>query len=152
GYRLVGGEGKFCSGIDFADWVVVGNAVHKADGSTEPRFHLVSTKDVEIVDDWFTAGMRGTGSRTIRIKDAFIPEHRSVMTADLSRGTSPGALHHKDSPNYSVPFAVAQPFSLIGAPLGMARGAVDSMSESMTKKFGGMPPEQAGEQGAFFVR
>ena len=152
GYRLVGGEGRFCSGIDFADWVIVGNAVHRPDGTTEPRFLLVSTQDVEIVDDWFTAGMRGTGSRTIRVKDAFIPEHRTVLSADLMRGTSPGATHHKDAPNYSVPFAVAQPFSLIGAPLGMARSAVDTLAESLTKKFGAMPVEQASEQGALFVR
>jgi alkylation response protein AidB-like acyl-CoA dehydrogenase len=152
GYRITGAEGRFCSGIDFSSWVVVGNAVQRVAAPAEPRFLLVSMDDVDIVDDWFTAGMRGTGSRTIRIADAFVPEHRTVLTADLMKGLSPGARHHASAPHFSVPFPVGQPFSLIGAPLGMARGALDVLAESLTGKLASMLPEQAGEQGALFAR
>jgi alkylation response protein AidB-like acyl-CoA dehydrogenase len=151
GYRMTEGEGRFCSGIDHSDWVVLGNAVQRAEGP-EPRFLLVPRSDVEIVDDWFTAGMRGTGSKSIRVKDAFIPEHRTVLTAELMRGASPGAKLHAGSPSYSAPFPVAQPLSLIGAPLGMAQGALDAVRESLGRKLGAMSPEQAGEQGALFAR
>jgi 3-hydroxy-9,10-secoandrosta-1,3,5(10)-triene-9,17-dione monooxygenase len=152
GFRLTGGEGKFCSGIDFADWVVVGNAVQRADAPPEPRFFLIPKSSVEIVDDWFTTGMRGTGSRSIRVADAFIPEHRSMLVADMARGTTPGALLHARSPGYSVPFPIAQPFSLIGNPLGMAKGALDAFAQSVAKKLAGYAPEQVGEQGASFAR
>lgn len=151
GYRLTGAEGRFCSGVDFSDWVVVGNAVQRPDALPEPRFLLVPRQDIEIVDDWFTAGMRGTGSRTIRIADAFVPEHRTVLTGDLMKGASPGARHH-GAGHFSVPFAVGQPFSLIGAPLGMARGALDTLAASLGEKLSAMSPEQAGEQGALYVR
>jgi 3-hydroxy-9,10-secoandrosta-1,3,5(10)-triene-9,17-dione monooxygenase len=152
GFRMTGGEGRFCSGVDYSDWVVVGTAVDRGEGPPEPRFMLVPMSDVEIVDDWFTAGMRGTGSRSIRIADAFIPEHRTVPTPDLMRGTSPGAKLHAGSPTYSIPFPVAQPFSLIGAPLGMARSAVDMTAASSGKKLAAMKPEQQGEQGGLFAR
>ena len=152
GYRLTGGEGRFCSGVDYSDWVVVGATVDRGDGPPEPRFLLISMKDVEIVDDWFTAGMRGTGSRSIRIADAFVPEHRSCLTGDMMRGTSPGAKLHADSPIFGIPFPVAQPFSLVGAPLGIAQGALEAVAASTTKKLSAMKPEQMGEQGALFAR
>lgn len=151
GYRLVGGEGRFCSGIDHSDWVVVGNAVQRGDGPPEPRFFLVPVSDVEIVDDWFTAGMRGTGSRSIRIRDAFIPERRSIRIADMQKGETPGALY-LDRPGYKMPFNVAQPFSLVGAPIGMAKAALKSFADSLSKKLSAMPDEQVGEQSATFVR
>jgi alkylation response protein AidB-like acyl-CoA dehydrogenase len=152
GFRLTAGEGRFCSGIDFAGWVLVGNAVQRAQGPPEPRFLLVPRADVEIIDDWFTTGMRGTGSRSIRIADSFVPEHRTVAIADLSRGTAPGAALHSASPGYSAPFPVAQPFSLVGAPLGMARGALELLCESLSRKLASAPLEQAAEQGALFAR
>jgi alkylation response protein AidB-like acyl-CoA dehydrogenase len=123
GYRLVGGSGRFCSGIDFASWVIIGNAVVGDEGSPEPRFFVVPKTDVEVIDDWHAVGMRGTGSRSIRIGDAYIPEHRSVGIEALARGESPGAEFHQ-SPLYRVPFQLVAPFSIIGAPLGIARGAL----------------------------
>jgi alkylation response protein AidB-like acyl-CoA dehydrogenase len=152
GYRLTEGEGRFCSGIDFSRWVIVGNAIQREGAAPEPVFMLVSTQDVSIVDDWYTAGLRGTGSRSIRIADTFVPEHRVARAADLARGTSPGAQFHRDSPAYAVPFPVGQPFSLIGTPLGLAQGALDHFADSQRKRFAAMSPEQAGEQGALFAR
>ena len=152
GYRLTAGEGRFCSGIDFARWVIVGNAVQREDGSAEPVYLLIPTDELSIVDDWHTAGLRGTGSRSIRIADVFVPEHRAVRGADLNRGTSPGAQYHRGAPIYSVPFPVAQPFSLIGTPLGLARGALQNVLDGQRSRFAAMAPEQAGEQGALFAR
>jgi 3-hydroxy-9,10-secoandrosta-1,3,5(10)-triene-9,17-dione monooxygenase len=90
----------------------------------EPRFFVVPRQDIEVVDDWFSVGMRGTGSRSIRIRDAFVPEHRSVGVEALSTGAAPGAEFH-GAPLYRVPFQLVAPFSIIGAPLGIARGALD---------------------------
>ncbi len=152
GYRLTGGEGRFCSGIDFSRWVIVGNAVQREGAPPEPVYLLIPTRDTSVVDDWYTAGLRGTGSRSIRIPDAFVPEHRVVRAADLGRGTSPGAQFHRDSPAYSVPFPIGQPFSLIGTPLGLAQGALESFADSQRSRFAAMPVEQAAEQGALFAR
>jgi 3-hydroxy-9,10-secoandrosta-1,3,5(10)-triene-9,17-dione monooxygenase len=38
----------------------------------------VPTADLEVVDDWFTNGMRGTGSRSVRARDVFVPAHRTA--------------------------------------------------------------------------
>src|SRR5204863_62524 len=44
GYRMTEGEGRFCSGIDHSQWVVLGNAVQRPEGP-EPRFLLVPRSD-----------------------------------------------------------------------------------------------------------
>lgn len=151
GYRLAGGKGAFCSGIDFADWVIVGNGVKRADGSFEPRFFVIPRADIEVVDDWFTVGMRGTGSRTIRIDEAFIPRHRSVALSEMLTGTSPGAKLH-DGAIYRMPFADIAPFSIIGAPIGMARGAVEAFAEQLGHKLSSLGDAEIGEQSATFAR
>ena len=151
GYRLTGGAGRFCSGIDFASWVIVGNAVIAEGGKPEPRFFVVPRSEIEVVDDWFTAGMRGTGSRSIRIADTFIPQHRSIALQQMLDGTSPGAQFH-NTPLYRLPFVHIAPFSIIGAPLGMARGALATYSEALTKKLAGAPDLLVAEQGATLSR
>jgi len=44
------------------------------------------------IHDWTTLGMRGTGSKSVRAKDVFVPEHRA-LSMYLARGGSqfPGA-------------------------------------------------------------
>jgi 3-hydroxy-9,10-secoandrosta-1,3,5(10)-triene-9,17-dione monooxygenase len=130
GFRLTNGTGRFCSGIDHASWVIVGNAVVGEGVAPEPRFLVVPKKNVEVADDWFTVGMRGTGSRTIKIADAFIPEHRSVRIDALSAGTSPGATIHR-APLYRTPFQLVAPFSIVGVPLGIAHRALDVYAEGL---------------------
>jgi 3-hydroxy-9,10-secoandrosta-1,3,5(10)-triene-9,17-dione monooxygenase len=151
GYHLADGEGRFCSGIDHAKWVIVGNAVVSEAAPPEPRFFIVPLESVEIVDDWFTAGMRGTGSRSIRIAEAFIPEHRSVSMAELQNGRTTGGLFH-GGPLYRMPMMGLPPFSIIGGPLGMARGALQTFAEGIKGKLASFSELQLAEQSAMFAR
>ncbi len=151
GYRLTGGSGRFCSGIDYASWVIVGNAVTVDAGPPEPRFFVVPRDEMEIIDDWHTVGMRGTGSRSIRIADAFIPAHRSVSFAEMGGGNSPGARFH-DAPLYRMPFQLVTPYSLVGAPLGIARGAIAGSASALTKHFGQLDELHAAGKSATLAR
>lgn len=151
GYQLVNGDGRFCSGIDHVRWVIVGNAVQRADAPPEPRFFVIPRADVEIVDDWHTAGLRGTGSRTIKVARAFIPRHRSVSVKDMMTGNVEGADAMR-APIYRMPFQNVTPFSLIGAPLGMARAALRSFAEGLAPRLRAMPAEQMAEQSATIER
>lgn len=151
GYKLTGGNGRFCSGIDYANWVIIGNAVKKADGSMEPRFFVVPKTDIQVVDDWQTMGMRATGSRSIKIDNAFIPAHRSVNFADMLSGSTPGAQMHEGA-IYRMPFADIAPFSIVGAPLGMAKGMVKRFAEDLGKRLADADPLEVAEQSATLAR
>lgn len=151
GYRIVDGAGRFCSGIDFASWVIVGGAVEGEDGRPQPRFFVVPRERIEVIDDWFTVGMRGTGSRSIKIADAFVPAHRSVPVAALATGTSPGAEFH-DAPLYRTPFQLVAPFSIVGAPLGIARGAIDVYAEGLKGWLDGLADIDVAGKASTFAR
>ncbi len=151
GFRLTGGEGRFCSGIDHASWVIVGCPVSSESGPPESYFFVVPRKEIEIIDDWFTAGMRGTGSRSIRVKDCFVPEHHAVTVQEMMTGSSRGGRFHARA-LYRMAFQDVSPFSLIGAPLGMARAAVRAFGESLAASIQKMPQDQVSGQAATFAR
>jgi alkylation response protein AidB-like acyl-CoA dehydrogenase len=45
---------------------------------------LLPVPALEIVDDWHVLGLAGTGSKSLRGEDVFVPEWRS-LTVDLGR-------------------------------------------------------------------
>jgi 3-hydroxy-9,10-secoandrosta-1,3,5(10)-triene-9,17-dione monooxygenase len=151
GYRLTGGEGRFCSGIDHADWVIIGSPVLREGAAPEPRFFVIPRSVIsEIVDDWYVAGMRGTGSKTIRVAEAFIPEHFSVSAADMAAGSA-GAKFH-GSPIYRMSWRGIPPYSLIGVPIGIGRAAVATFAESLGRTTANFTAEQLAEQSTTFAR
>lgn len=78
GYRLTGQWG-FCSGSDFAEWLVF-NAPAGPDG--EGHMFLVPREEVRTIDDWHPTGLRGTGSRSQAVDDVFVPDRRVQATKD----------------------------------------------------------------------
>jgi 3-hydroxy-9,10-secoandrosta-1,3,5(10)-triene-9,17-dione monooxygenase len=150
GFRWRGGQGKFCSGIDHSQWVLVGGSAPCDDGATEARFFLIPRGDVEIVDDWYTVGLRGTGSKSIIVRDAYIPQHRTVTFASMLDGTADGAMQH--SRYYQLPYTSVWPLSLPGTAVGTARAALASFIASTGKRVAGMEDEQLAEQATSFVR
>jgi alkylation response protein AidB-like acyl-CoA dehydrogenase len=150
GYRWRGGRGKFCSGIDHAQWVFVGGVVTEPDGTSTQRYFLIPRADVEIEDDWYTAGLRGTGSKSITVRDAFIPEHRSVTMAAMLDGTSPGGA--LNGSYYQLPFQLVWPMSLPGTAMGTARAALDVYTEIVRSKLGALSDEGIAEQSPSFIR
>ena len=150
GYAWRGAKGKFCSGIDHAHWVLAGGVVREADGSDVQRYFLLPRSEIEIVDDWYTAGLRGTGSKSIVVRDAFIPEHRSVTFAAMLDGTAPGGEIHGSY--YRLPFQLVWPLSLPGTAIGTARAALAAYAGMVEAKLGALSEEGIAEQSPSFVR
>lgn len=76
GYRL-SGEWSFSSGISHANWVAAISPVFTGDGS-EPNatlHFLVRKEQVEVKDDWYVGGLKGTGSHSFTASDVFVPSH-----------------------------------------------------------------------------
>jgi len=127
GFRLSGrwGYGSF---IQHSVWTVGNCFVHEgdaprrgADGAPDMRLMLFPTCDVEIIDTWHVAGLRGTGSHDFRVNDLFVPEQH-VIAGFSAKPTQPGAL-------YAAPFITVFAMCLACVPLGIARAAIDAFVE-----------------------
>lgn len=128
GYYIEEGNGAFSSGIDHARWVMAGNPVMDVTGASTRFFLLLERCDVEVVDDWFVSGMRGTGSRSVRVRNVFVPRHRALDLGKMDAGTTDGARLHR-AHLYRLPGFVANALALAGPVLGSAQGAIDDLSD-----------------------
>ena len=97
GWRL-SGRYPFSSGCCHARWAIIGAFLGKDGDPRSVGYLLVPFAEIEIIDDWHVLGLAGTGSRSLRLRDVFVPDHRCVMLDDLHAGTPPGALVHPDFP------------------------------------------------------
>jgi hypothetical protein len=72
-------------------------------------------------------GLLGTGSKSLVLRDVFVPEHRSVMVSDHFAGTPPGALVHPDYPVLRAPRGVTKvaESEVVQMALGEAAAAID---------------------------
>jgi alkylation response protein AidB-like acyl-CoA dehydrogenase len=78
GYR-VDGRFPFVSGCHHSAWVWVGCVVTEdgatradANGVPETRQCFVKQAQCEILDTWYTTGVRGTGSNDIAVRNVFV--------------------------------------------------------------------------------
>ena len=123
GFRLRG-RWPFSSGIDHMDYVLLGGFVANDDGPLDVRLFLVPRGDFSALDDWDALGLRATGSKTTVVKEAFVPEQRTLSLSLLREGRAPGAALH-DSRLYRVPFGAAFPIILAAPAVGIATGALE---------------------------
>ena len=122
GFRL-SGRWQFSSGCDAASWVMV--ATQQPSGL---RWFLLPRADYHIIDTWFTSGMRGTGSKDIEIRDAFVPAHRTLDPGRAGDGDWTGWERHQRV-SYRLPLRCLTGWDLVAPIVGMAQGAVDAFTE-----------------------
>jgi 3-hydroxy-9,10-secoandrosta-1,3,5(10)-triene-9,17-dione monooxygenase len=132
GGLVANGLWSFASGVDFADWnnMQVFVPPEGGEGPPEHRFALVPKADYEIIDDWFSPGLAGTGSRSIKLDNVFIPEHRSIPSTKLMGGASPGSKVNT-SALYRVPPLTLGTKVFASPALGIAKGALAIIEDEL---------------------
>ena len=124
GYRFSGQFG-FASGIDHADWLICAGFIVKGDSRDGPHFFMVRRRDAEIIDDWHTIGLEGTGSKGFEVDDVFVPEY-AVLDGALARaGNGPGAQVNPGAV-YRLPRGFLTPAIFAAMTIGMAQGLLDA--------------------------
>ncbi len=128
GGYVFNGHWQFSSGTDHCDWIFLGGLLGDEEGKpAKPMrsLHLVLPRsDYEIVDDsWDVAGLSGTGSKDIRVKDAFVPSYRTIDFGKIIGGDAPREAGLTD-PLYHVPFSCVFPLGITSAVVGITEGAL----------------------------
>lgn len=130
GYRL-SGSWAWVSGIDHSSWVMLAGLMPEPlNGRFEagPQLFLLPPGDYEVEDTWFVAGLEASGSKTVIVKDAFVPGHRVVSMLALREGVSAGAEFNTNL-IYRQPLALLFPVGLVAPIIGAALGAYDLWCE-----------------------
>jgi alkylation response protein AidB-like acyl-CoA dehydrogenase len=128
GYNWTG-KGLFSSGVDHCNWLTAAVPV-KRDGEIleDRRWLLIPREDFEIIDDWNTVGLRGTGSKTIVLDDVFIPAYRTVSAKAIETGTAPG--HDVNThPMYGAISGANFTGAMSAPAIGAARGLAEAVLE-----------------------
>lgn len=133
GYLLRGMWGRFCSGIDHADWVVAGVSAPPAPGAEpEPHLVLIPQERTVPIDDWHTSGLRGTGSRSFTVPELLVPGHRVLPLTALDPARPAPHGRPRTTP-YRMAFEAVGTVALAGVLLGAARAALDTYAGSGTR-------------------
>ena len=131
GVRL-SGHWRFASGVTHARWIVLGAIVMK-DGAPNMTPHgpeiihvFVPVKDVQVHDTWFVSGLCGTGSNDVSCEDVFVPDSRVFSLFDPT--------DFRKEPLYQVPVLATVAPSIAAVALGIARAALDEITELAATK------------------
>jgi 3-hydroxy-9,10-secoandrosta-1,3,5(10)-triene-9,17-dione monooxygenase len=135
GFRL-SGRFPYASGIPYATWALVG-AMLDGDPPT-PYTLLIPRSDLTMLDDWGAGvmfGLNSSGSNTIVVEDAFVPDRRALPSATLFDAPMPTI----GTELYGNPLYIGRPAgpyhtSLVCPIVGAAKAAVDEFREIIMVK------------------
>ncbi len=123
GGLIVNGQWNFISGALHSHWQEIITMAPSPDGvNLWPVVALVPMSDLKIVDDWYTSGMRGSGSITTVAENLFVPQARIMPLPFVLQGQTASALN-AELPMYRSPLLGVANASSVGTVIGMALAA-----------------------------
>ncbi len=129
GGYVVNGKKIFASLAGAADYYGVLCTVDKPGATQRDSLYLAVPADaagVSVVGDWDPLGMRGTVSRTLLLKDVFVPDSARLM---------PEGLYFQAAQRFPHMFATLSP-----TYMGIAQAAYDFTVQYLRAEVPGMPP------------
>ncbi|MEU4778757.1 acyl-CoA dehydrogenase family protein [Micromonospora sp. NPDC023633] len=130
GGYIVNGKWSFNTGAQQSTWNTTAAVTPVEGGGFAPVMLAIPVADLEIVDDWHTSGLRGSGSITTIAKDVFVPAERALPMGPVLQGQHRSKLN-ANAPIFNAPF-MATACSIVSAPaLGLALAAKDAFLERL---------------------
>ncbi|MDJ0360317.1 hydroxylase [Rhodococcus sp. H29-C3] len=125
---ILNGRWSFSSGTDHCGWIMIGAALGDAEGKRAmppTMLHvLLPRSDYEIdPDSWDVVGLRGTGSKDLIVKNAFIPDYRTLRAEKVMNGMAAKEFGREQT-LYSFPFSCIFPLGITSSLIGIAEGAL----------------------------
>ncbi|HLI20085.1 MAG TPA: acyl-CoA dehydrogenase family protein [Stellaceae bacterium] len=121
GGAKLSGKFGFASGIDYAQWLICGAFLEEEGKPPAWWDFLVPKNAVTVVDDWYVAGLAGTGSKSFVVEDVLIPPHRFQDHIHSDDGTGPGTKINTASV-FRTPRASVAALGFTALAVGIAEG------------------------------
>lgn len=124
GGYVLNGRWPTSSGTDHGQWAFIGaNQFNDKGELIDRKALLVPRTDYEVIDDWYVFGLAGTGSKSLLLKNVFVPEYRAHSMADYQ---------YSDRPDmYLYPFNLVFFLAVSSVILGFGQAAIDIFIEQM---------------------
>ncbi|GAA2553153.1 acyl-CoA dehydrogenase family protein [Winogradskya consettensis] len=125
---VVNGKWSFITGALHSQWQEIIAVLVGPEGDPMPVVALVPMSELHIVDDWHTAGLRGTGSVSTVAQDLFVPDARFLPLGVVMQGRSsrPKGVYGSI---YEAPLLPVASASSVGTAVGLARAAYEAFME-----------------------
>ncbi|MGY0499625.1 acyl-CoA dehydrogenase family protein [Nocardia sp. FBN12] len=128
GGYIFNGRWQFSSGTDHCDWIFLGAMLSDTEGKIAmppTMLHMILPRqDYQIVEDsWNVVGLKGTGSKDIIVKDAFVPDYRVMNGDHVIDGTAQKEYGVTET-LYKMPWSTMFPLGISSAVVGIAEGAL----------------------------
>jgi alkylation response protein AidB-like acyl-CoA dehydrogenase len=128
GGYIFNGRWQFSSGTDHCEWIFLGAMLGDEAGKPvmpPQMLHMILPRsDYEIVEDsWNVVGLRGTGSKDVIVKDAFVPTYRTMDATKVMDGRAQREAG-MTSTLYLMPWSTMFPLGISSAVIGIAEGAL----------------------------
>lgn len=143
GHWRITGTWGYCSGAPFATHFAAHTLVPGADGEPEPMLFVLPREQWERLDDWGgQLGLRGSGSHSIVVRDALVPDRftRRVHLSQVSPATHALGRQLHASREYGGGQLSFMLLELGVLAAGMARGALDAYEELLLSRTTIYPP------------
>jgi 4-hydroxyphenylacetate 3-monooxygenase len=127
---VVNGRGRWSSGCQHAEWVMVGAGVPDLGDAQfpnrnyRPNLFMAHRSQFTIDDTWRSVSMRGSGSNDVVFDNVFVPHIRAeeVIAMNFNRARGAGTIKNWGS---SVPFALSFASFFPAVALGCADGMIE---------------------------
>jgi len=124
GYLLKNGRWPFASGCHSAEWAMLGAHLEGESPGYDKAFFMIPMEQIEIIDDWYVAGLKATGSNSVKLaaEELFVPSHH-VLNAAVALAHKLGYTRHR---LYRAPMAGLLALMLaLGPTIGVAEAALE---------------------------
>lgn len=137
GGYILNGTWTFSSGVDHAQWVILGGG---------DRNFVVPVSDLSIdQSSWDVQGLKGTGSKAVTLTDVFVPDYRVHKLVDTYNDNNAG-WKVNNRPLYWVSFTSLFNSTPTNTAIGTATGGIETFIEQsrhrLTRQGTGAPAAQ----------
>lgn len=134
GGHVLNGTWTFSSGVDHARWAILGAGLQ--------NFVVPCTDYVIDHSSWDVQGLKATGSKSVTLKEVFVPHYRTHRLLDTLNDANPG-WKVNDRPLYRLSwmgiFNSTISNSAVGATLGGLEDFIEETRHRLSKRGTGMP-------------
>lgn len=136
GCRLTG-RWPYVSGIDQCNWLML--SAHDPDARRDGKWRvltcLLPRSSVAVDDDWYSLGLRGTGSKSVTLEGEFIPRHRIICLQETLGTGTPGQAVNPGPLFRGIPTSTLFAMVVAAPALGIAAAALEAYQDRLRSRW-----------------